>query len=286
MFIKRHHIVRENLDKLFVPKMATSKLRFPNSDKNSVALNKNKAQDQHQSESTTANVLADNTLVFQEMLNWLRSQPSKNTFVQRKLPSFSGSNEEKPDLFVNLFEEFVQDEAIPADSFVEIFFDCLKDKAILRMEKYRFARLSYKELKELFLEEFDSTEVITDLKSQLFSARQSRDQSPEEFIWQQYALYERLLPGESDFVKAKILRDQLLPEIRRHFLVFTPQTVQELADAARRIANFNQNKNVNTSYSSRIETDGAYSSQIEKEGVTATPVAPVSEGSFQTQRKN
>lgn len=60
------------------------------------------------------------------------------------------------------------------------------------------------------------------------------------FIWMQYALFDRVAADENEITKVKITKDQLLPHIQEHFLVVTPNTVRELADAARRIAKFTE----------------------------------------------
>lgn len=110
-------------------------------------------------ESQTATMaLNNNTEIMKEMFAWLQSRET-STF-NRKPPTFSGKSEEKPDVFVHNFEEFVRKEGIPIEEVVDVFFECLEGKAARQMSKYRMIRLVWRELKEHFYEEFNNLDLI------------------------------------------------------------------------------------------------------------------------------
>lgn len=185
----------------------------------------------------TTNISQDAAAIVAALSQLLQTQTKTPT--TSPYPKYTGRTEEDPHRFIEVLEARLNADAIPTTDRSRIFFTTLESTAVNNMAKYEFAGLTWMDLKERFLYEFDSPDIKAELKALLYSSRQPQKEDAASYIWRQNRLFDRVSPDEEEGSRVRIIRDQLNLDIRREFAVYTPSTIRELADAATRIVNLN-----------------------------------------------
>lgn len=179
---------------------------------------------------------SDESVLLRELINLLKANDAPHHVMPS--PSFSGRTEENPIDFLQRHEQYATHNRLSEIQKTASFFNALQGQAATVMQKYRYCNLRYHELLARFNDEFKSEDLLSELRAELYSAKQQKYEPADEFIWCQYAHFQRLAPDEPEAAKARIIRDQLRDSIKRAFATYTPPTINELAEAATRVEQF------------------------------------------------
>lgn len=152
-------------------------------------------------------------------------------------PTFSGKVHECPFKFLNSITEWLTSNHIfESREQTQIAAAQLRDEAKTWYEPMRPFITNFGEFNRRLLEKFNSVEILTKLRVELFGADQKPLEGVEPFLTKKNFLFNRLYPNEPERNRVELCITLLRPELRNRLRIGTFPTVESLMSTATLIA--------------------------------------------------
>ena len=146
---------------------------------------------------------------------------------------FHGLDHEDPDYFIRKLEEFFGRARLTHDS---DRFNCmvtqLRGDAKQWVSQYRTLITTYSQLKERFLNRFNSSDIQSQAIAKLYGTRQGPSDETAVFITRKACLFQRIDSFKPEAIKTRVIMDQLRPEIRSRLRAHPISNIEMLVAAA------------------------------------------------------
>lgn len=146
---------------------------------------------------------------------------------------FHGLDHEDPLTFLRDVEDHFERVRVHHDSEkFQIVVQQLKADARRWFDQYRTLITTYTQFRERFLSRYDSSDVQSRAIARLYGERQNPSEDTTVFITKKACLFARIDPFKPECLRARIITDQLRPEIRSRLRGASIETIERLVTAA------------------------------------------------------